>query len=225
MCGRFAVKQTSAEIATELDAVWTDSVPIYPNYNLCPTNQIAVCISINGIRRLGGMRWGFIPNSYESETSGPLIINARSETIVTKGTFAQSIRMRRCIIPMTGYYEWQVDGEATLPHFTHNTDDSLMAVGGIWQMWGHGSSRQATCAIITVPSTESMAHLHQRMPLILSKPDWGKWLGEKGHGAATLMKTTEDGAQSFYPVSDAISSNRATGPHLIHRRPLDLFGN
>ena len=61
MCGRFAVKQTSTELATELDAVLTDSAPEYPKYNICPTTQIAVCISVNGTRRLGGMRWGFIP--------------------------------------------------------------------------------------------------------------------------------------------------------------------
>lgn len=225
MCGRFAVKQASTALATELDAIATDSVPAYPSYNVCPTNQIAVCISVNGTRRLGGMRWGFIPTSYDALDSGPLIINARSETIVTKAVFAQSIRTRRCIIPMSGYYEWQMDGEARLPHFTYNTDQSLMAVGGIWQMWGSGSQRQATCAIITVPSTESMRHLHPRMPLILSKSDWAKWLGEEGHGAATLMKSTQNGEQSFHPVSDAISSNRATGSHLMNRRPLDLFGN
>ena len=225
MCGRFAVKETSEELANELDAVLTDSAPTYPNFNVCPTNQVAVCISVNGTRRLGGMRWGFIPTSYASPDSGPLIINARAETVVTKGTFAQSVRTRRCIIPMSGYYEWQVDGQARLPHFTHNTDSSLMAVGGIWQMWGTGSHKQATCAIITVPSADSMSHLHHRMPLILAKSDWAKWLGEEGHGAATLMKPTQDGAQSFYPVSDAISSNRSTGAHLIDRRPLDLFGN
>ena len=209
MCGRFAVKETSEELANELDAVLTDSAPTYPNFNVCPTNQVAVCISVNGTRRLGGMRWGFIPTSYASPDSGPLIINARAETVVTKGTFAQSVRTRRCIIPMSGYYEWQVDGQARLPHFTHNTDSSLMAVGGIWQMWGTGSHKQATCAIITVPSADSMSHLHHRMPLIWQNPT-GRSGSEKGAVSATLMKPTQDGAQSF-PVSDAISSNRSTG--------------
>ena len=110
---------------------------------------------------------------------------------------------------MSGYYEWQVDGDARLPHFTYNTDQSLMAVGGIWQMWGTGSRDG-----LLVPSLrfrqQRIGHLHPRMPLILSKSDWAKWLGEEGHGAATLMKTTADGEQS-HPVSDAISSNRATG--------------
>ena len=225
MCGRFAVKQGSTELAMELGAVLTDSAPEYPKYNVCPTNQIAVCISMNGNRRLGGMRWGFIPASYPTETAGPLIINARSETVASKSTFAEAVRTRRCIIPMSGYYEWQVDGEVRLPHFTYNTDKTIMAIGGIWQMWGSGIGRQPTCAIITVPSNESMGHLHHRMPLILPKSDWAKWLGEEGHGAATLMKPTQNGEQSFHPVSDAISSNRATGAYLIERRPPDLFGN
>ena len=106
MCGRFAVKQSSTELAMELDAVLTDSAPEYPKYNVCPTNQIAVCISVNGTRRLGGMRWGFIPTSYDTPDSGPLIINARSETIVTKATFASLFELvdvsYPCLATMNG---------------------------------------------------------------------------------------------------------------------------
>ena len=120
---------------------------------------------------------GFIPKSYDTPDAGPLIINARSETIVTKATFAQSIRTRRCIIPMSGYYEWQVDGGLgchILPTIPTKGFD-----GGGWYLAnvGRWNSETGYLCVITVPSAESMRHLHPRMPLVLSKSDWAKVAG------------------------------------------------
>lgn len=222
MCGRFAIQQSNDELAQFFGAEVANNLPIFPNYNICPTDTIPVIVSNGEIRRMGGMRWGFVPSWYKTPTDGPLLINARAETIAQKPAFKDAVRSRRCIIPMTGYFEWIKDGDQRVPYFTQNTDGSIMAVGGIWQAW-KGLEKLITCSIVTVSSNESMVHLHHRMPLILAPSNWGKWLGEQGHGAATLMQPTVDGMQAFYKVSEDVNSNRASGAYLIEQKQ-DLFG-
>ena len=222
MCGRFAIQQSNDELAQHFGAELANNLPIFPNYNICPTDTIPVIVSNGEVRRMGGMRWGFVPRWYKTPTDGPLLINARAETIAQKPAFKDAVRSRRCIIPMKGYFEWIKDGDQRVPYFTQNTDSSIMAVAGIWQMW-NGTEKLITCAIVTVQSNQSMSHLHHRMPLILARSEWGKWLGEQGHGAATLMQPTADGLQSFYKVSEDVNSNRTSGAYLIEEKQ-DLFG-
>ena len=223
MCGRFAIRQSNETLAEVFQAEPTNTLSNLPNYNVCPTDTVPVVASIAHTRRLGAMRWGFVPQWYRNPTDGPLIINARAETIAQKPSFAEAVRRRRCIVPMTGYFEWRIDGEQRIPYFTHNADGTILAVAGIWQHWRNGHQSLVTCAIVTVESNATMRHLHHRMPLILSKKDWGKWLGEEGHGAASLMRSSADGVQNFYEVDTKVNSNRASGEDLIEPKPKGLF--
>ncbi len=222
MCGRFAIQQSNDELGQHFGAELASNLPTVPNYNICPTDIIPVVVSNGRVRRLGGMRWGFVPTWYQTPRDGPLIINARAESVAQKPAFKDAVRSRRCIIPMTGYFEWIKDGDQRVPYFTQNTDRSVMAIGGVWQVW-NGDQQLITCSIVTVSSNDSMRHLHHRMPLILSSQDWGNWLGEEGHGAAKLMRPSIDGKQYFYKVSPDVNSNRASGAYLIEQKQ-DLFG-
>ncbi|MBT8458109.1 MAG: SOS response-associated peptidase [Boseongicola sp.] len=216
MCGRFAITLPDDAMAALFEAAPANDLPHIPNYNVCPTVQVHTVTSDEGVRRLRPMRWGFLPHWYKTPTDGPLLINARGETIAEKPAFRAAARERRCLIPATGFYEWTKDSEGKrLPWYIRPTEGEMLAFAGVWQVWEKGDEPLVTCAIVTTGASEAMSSIHHRMPVILSSKDWPLWLGEAGKGAATLMNAAPEDALSFFRVDPAVNSNRASGPELI----------
>ncbi|WP_298431456.1 SOS response-associated peptidase [uncultured Jannaschia sp.] len=211
MCGRYALTLPHDAMAQAFAAKPANDLPDIPNYNVCPTVQVPVVVAG---RRLVSMRWGFLPHWYDTPTDGPLIINARAETIAEKPAFRAAVRERRCLVPATGFYEWTKgpDG-ARLPWYFHPVEAEMMVFAGIWQDWG--ADRMPTCAIVSCAAGPTMAEIHHREPVTLDPADWGLWLGEQGTGAAPLMRAAPEGRIARYRVAPTVNSNRATGPELI----------
>lgn len=213
MCGRFAITLPTDAMAQLFEAAPANDMPDVPNYNVCPTTGIHVVMSEDN-RKLVTMRWGFLPQWYKSPTDGPLLINARAETIAEKPAFREACRARRCLIPITGFYEWTKDEEGKRwPWYIQGPQ--TLALAGVWQEWGGPDDRQRTCAIVTTKANETMSKVHHRMPVIIDQKDWGLWLGEAGFGAAPLMKAADEDLLSCYQVDPKVNSNRAQGPDLI----------
>ncbi|WP_121063144.1 SOS response-associated peptidase [Chachezhania antarctica] len=215
MCGRFAVTLPSDAMAQLFEARPANALPDVPNYNVCPTNDVHVVRSGDTDRQLLPMRWGFIPHWYKTPTDGPLLINARAETLAEKPAFRSACRERRCLIVGTGFYEWTKTEEGKrLPWYIHRKDGAPMVFAGIWQDWGRDDPAP-TCAIVTTGANDDIGHIHKRMPLILEPADWPLWLGEAGHGAAKLMQPGATGILDAYRVDPEVNSNRAHGAHLV----------
>ncbi|WP_136439527.1 SOS response-associated peptidase [Pacificoceanicola onchidii] len=215
MCGRFATTLPPDAMAQLFEAAPANDLPPVPNYNVCPTNQIHTIHTEAGARRLTSMRWGFLPHWYKATNGGPLLINARAETIAEKPAFKAACRERRCLIPVSGFYEWTKDEEgARLPWYIQPAGEGPLVFAGVWQDWERDGEAHRTCAIVTCAANDQMAAIHHRMPVILGPEVWGKWLGEEGKGAATLMTPAPEGALRFYRVDRAVNSNRASGPEL-----------
>lgn len=219
MCGRFAVTLPNDAMAQLFAAAPANALPEVPNYNVCPTTQVHVVLSREGQRRLQPMRWGFLPHWYKSPTDGPLLINARGETVAEKPAFRSACRERRCILVATGFYEWTRTQDTRLPWYITRSDLAPLAFAGVWQDWGPKgegeAERQPTCAIVTTAANAPMSAIHHRMPVILEEDQWPLWLGEAGKGAARLMTAAADDALQWHRVSRAVNSNRAQGPNLI----------
>ncbi|MDQ2089919.1 SOS response-associated peptidase [Marimonas arenosa] len=216
MCGRFAITLPTDAMAQLFGAVPGNDLPDVPNYNVCPTNAIHVVSHEAGQRRLGAMRWGFLPSWYKSPNDGPLLINARAETIAEKPAFRSAARERRCLVPADGFYEWSKDEDGNrLPWYFSRADGAPMVFAGIWQDWGRGEAPLRTCAIVTCASNKALRAVHHRMPVILEREHWGKWLGEEGHGAALLMTAVGEDVLRFHRVGREVNSNRACGSGLI----------
>ncbi|MGK7662802.1 SOS response-associated peptidase [Marinovum algicola] len=216
MCGRFAVTLPTDAMAQLFDALPANDLPEVPDYNVCPTTRIATVRAEEGQRRLAPMRWGFLPQWYKSPTDGPLLINARAETIADKPAFRAACRARRCLIPVTGFYEWTKDGDGNrLPWYIRRADGDTLAFAGIWQDWARDGEALRTCAIVTTAANTKMQAIHHRMPVVLEPADWPLWLGEAGKGAAPLMQPADDAVLEFYRVDPKVNSNRASGPELI----------
>jgi putative SOS response-associated peptidase YedK len=216
MCGRFTITHPNEALAALFDALPGNDLPPSPRYNICPTQPVAVVTSDGGQRRMRAMRWGFLPAWYKTPTDGPLIINARSDTIATKPAFRAAVRERRCIVPASGFYEWtEGPGKARLPWYITQADGRPMALAGIWQDWERDGTTLATCAIVSTEAGPDMARLHHREPVSLAPEDWPLWLGEAGQGAAALMRPRGPGHFDMHRVDPRVNSNRAEGPDLI----------
>ncbi|MFK7753801.1 MAG: SOS response-associated peptidase [Sedimentitalea sp.] len=215
MCGRFAVTLPADAMAQLFAASPANDLPDGPNYNICPTNAVHVVRTGETGRALVAMRWGFLPHWYKAENAGPLLINARGETLAEKPAFKAACRDRRCIIIATGFYEWtKTPDGARLPWYFTRRDGAPIAFGGIWQSWGRDTP-QTTCAIVTTAANTHVSAIHHRMPLILDPTDWPLWLGEAGKGAARLMRPGAEDLLDFVRVDPAVNSNRAAGAQLI----------
>ena len=216
MCGRMTMTHPNDAMAQLFEATPSNDLPEVPRYNICPTQDVGVVTSGDEGRRYRPMRWGFLPHWYKTPTDGPLLINARAETIAEKPAFRTACRERRCLVPASGFYEWTKDAEGNrLPWYFTPADGAPLVLAGIWQDWEPDDDRLTTLAIVTCPASEWMAETHHREPVSLAPDDWAKWLGEEGRGAALLMRPAPEGRYLRWRVDPKVNSNRAEGRDLI----------
>lgn len=221
MCGRFVLTSPVEAVASLFGAapVGLDGSPSMerPRYNICPTQTILTIRSGEAGREAVPMRWGFLPHWYETPTSGPLIINARSETIAEKPAFRAACRERRCLIPATGFYEWRSsDPKPKTPFYFHAPEQPVFAFAGIWQRWtAEGHDPVDTCAIVTCDANDTMRPIHHRLPVVIQPETHGLWLGEEGKGAARLMHAAPEDFFAMREVDRAVNSARSDSPSLI----------
>ena len=142
-------------------------------------------------------------------SSRPLF-NARGETVHRLPSFRQPFRERRCLIPASGFYEWQKDelGGRT-PIWFHREDDATVAFAGIWSAERTDDGDIDACAVITSAANEPVAPVHQRMPVILPPDSYDDWLGPDTDAGTllALLQPVEWLDMSCHPVSTEV--NRA----------------
>ena len=208
MCGRFVLETPLKATAEIFNAQMAESLVTVPNFNICPSENISVLVSNSGKRKLGQMRWGFVPHWYKSVADGPLLFNARAETLAKKPAFRDACRKRRCLIPADGFYEWEKKvGSKSKPFYVRRSDRQQMIFAGIWQFSDDREDRIPTCTIITVPASEQISGIHNRMPLLIDPSDWAVWLGEgQDVKAAKLMKTPSHIELEVLNVTNEIKS-------------------
>ncbi|MCI4661105.1 MAG: SOS response-associated peptidase [Neomegalonema sp.] len=221
MCGRFALSEPIEEIAAAFAAVpRPDCAALdHPRYSIRPTQQVIVIRAGEAGRQMLPMRWGFVPHWYKSLGDGPLLINARGESVHEKPAFKAACRERRCLIPADGFYEWQAVGaKGKQPYWIAPRAGGGMVFAGIWQAW----QDLETVAIVTCAANEAMRPLHERLPVAIAQADAALWLGEEGHGAAALMHAPAEDFYDFHPVSAEIGKGGKAAPdHPGLRRPVD----
>lgn len=205
----------SDAMAQLFDAAPSNDLPEVPRYNVCPTTDVGVIVSGEERRSYRPMRWGFLPHWYKAMNGGPLLINARAETIAEKPAFKGAVRERRCLVPATGFYEWTKDSDDNrLPWYFSRPSGEPMVFAGIWQVWGKDDP-VSTCAIVTTGASDWMSETHHREPVVVLEEDWATWLGEDGEKAAPLMRPAPEGFYQRWRVDRAVNSNRASGAELI----------
>lgn len=228
MCGRFTFYVTNQELEEFYQL--SNTTPIDQRFNIAPLQTIPVITQQQGIRELQMMRWGLIPAWAKDESIANKLINARAETIADKPSFRHSLKQRRCIIPISGFYEWKKYGKQKKPMYIANPQQQHLPLAGLWDQWtNHNGLLIKTCTLITVPPNEQMNPIHNRMPAILTEQQSNIWLDEKAdiHDIIQLL-TPYPNPLHIHPVSNQVNSPVFDSPELIEpadssNEPLELF--
>lgn len=234
MCGRFAryapidVAAAAKAALSELDADFDlaaelDRLP--PQYNLAPMHRAAVMARTEEHRlAVKELRWGLIPTWAHDAKIGASGLNARAETVDTKPMFRTAFRKRRCVVPMSGYFEWQQTETGTKqPYFIHAADRSALLCAGIWEAWKpkeeSASDWLRTFAILTGRPGRVSGDIHDRQPVILPPGQLAAWLDGTPEEARAALDDLPEADLAYYPVTRAVGSARNQGPELV--QPLD----
>jgi len=211
MCGRFSLFAPGELIAQQFGVIVDHDIE--PRYNIAPTQPVAaIRLTQDGAEReFTYLKWGLIPSWAKDPKIGSRMINARSETAAEKPSFRAAFKRRRCLIPATGFYEWQRLEDSKQPMFIYAEDGSSFGLAGLWEIWyaPDGSSVQS-CTILTTEPNELMTPIHNRMPVIIDPQDYSMWLdpGPNPQDALHLMRPYEAQKMAAYPVSTAVNNPR-----------------
>ncbi len=203
MCGRFNLTASGDEIAEEFGL---DEVPaLRPRFNIAPSQPIAV-IGVQprtGRRGLAELLWGFLPARAGAKPRR--FINARSETAAHTPAFRDAFAQRRCLLPATGFYEWQRAARARpQPWLFRMADGRAFALAGLWEP-SPGADSPAGCLILTTEPNQLAREVHDRMPAILGPADYAAWLDPGATRAAELLRVFPAREMTGYPVSTAVN--------------------
>lgn len=226
MCSRFTLQRSLDEIITELEiSLFDDIAELEPAYNLAPTCDVPVVArASNGERKIRQLRWGLIPSWAKNPKIGARLINARAETVAEKPAFRDAFRSRRCLVPMSGFYEWHKQGDIKQPYYFYPADAPFFIVAGIWERWLNPDREPLdTFAILTTQANEIIAPIHDRMPLILPKSNIEDWLNpahRTPNDLGGLLQPYPAVIMRRHPVSTRVNNPRHEGAELIAPGPL-----
>lgn len=218
MCGRYTLEINADRIAAiyGLDDI-LDDLP--PRYNVAPGQLVAVVgRKPDGKHRgLAKLHWGLVPRWANDTKKGLKPINARAETLREKPLFREAFEKRRCIIPASGFYEWKTTGRAKQAHLIRLRENAPMAFAGLWDVWGRGCERYASCCIITVAANELIKPLHDRMPAILPSAAFDEWLSLDTllHQAEAWLTSFPADQMTVHPVGPSVNSVSNDTPECI----------
>lgn len=218
MCGRFSLKVSFEELLRyfRLDAGFEPE----PHYNIAPSQQVAAVREEDGRRLLVNLHWGLIPFWAKDRKIAFKTINARSETAHTSPAFRAAFRGRRCLIPASGFFEWDKKGGSKQPYYIHRVDGQPLALAGLWEHWQSKDGEEAveSCTILTTEPSEPVVRLHDRMPVILEPEDFDRWLDPDEHqveALRTMLQPAAAGLLEMYPVSRYVNKAGNEGEECI----------
>lgn len=217
MCGRYA-SFLPPEMIARLFGTANPLPNLRATWNMAPTMEAPVVRRHpeTGERHLDALTWGFVPAFTKDLKQTRRPINARAETVGTSGMFRNALTKRRCLVPASAFYEWKAADGGRQPYAIAREDGEPMTFAGIWEGWrGPEGSVLRSFAIITTTANKQMAVLHERMPVILEKPDWAAWLGEQEADPLTLLRPLREGVLRLWPVSRRVGNVRNDGPDLL----------
>ena len=184
MCGRF----TLIDWEEMVERFGVAAEGIKPRYNIAPTQSTPVIIHENG-PHLQMARWGLVPFWAKELSFGAKLINARAETVHENNYFRHSLKVKRCLIPADGFYEWKKDGTVKKPYRFTLQDKEIFAFAGLWDQWRSPNGDDIISFTIITTTANALVHeVHDRMPVILTKEAEQIWLDSRFQDHETLRE-------------------------------------
>ena len=225
MCGRYRLSRRKQIIEEYFGVVpWDDDWS--PRYNIAPTQPVPVIRQHpkDPIRQISSMLWGLIPHWAKDASGAASTINARSETAATKPAFRDPLKLRRCLIPADGFYEWKRMSSSKQPYRFEVNDGQLFAFAGLWDGWKDANGNWVkTCSILTTTPNAVTSAIHDRMPVILNPDSYDLWLDPgitNVQVVSELLKPYDPKSMRCYPVSTRI--NLVANDDEDCSRPVDI---
>jgi putative SOS response-associated peptidase YedK len=213
MCGRATYKLTWEEIvALYRLTLGQPALNTRARHNVCPTTTIDTIVEPDGKRRLERMRWGLIPSWWSKPLKEMKLatFDARAETVATKPMFRSAFKRNRCLIPVSGYYEWQDTPGGKQPwYFTARDGSPALTIAGLWDEWTDKETlkRLKSCAMVITKPNKFVAEVHDRMPVLLTEKQFDPWLS--GEAGVESLKPAPNNFLQKWPVSKRVNSSRA----------------
>ena len=216
MCGRMThAGLTWAELVGWMRGIRPASMEITTRYNVPPTAMLPI-LRREGDDLVGAFaRWGLIPHWFHK----PLkewkanTINARAETVARAPNFRDAYRRARCVVPASGYFEWQTTDGSKRPHYIHPAGNApALLFVGLWSSVALPDYEGLTCAILTEPARPGLDAIHDRMPVIVDTDGAEDWLAESAIDTLPRLPTT---SLAWHPVTREVGAVRNERPDLI----------
>ncbi|MBI3792603.1 MAG: SOS response-associated peptidase [Gemmatimonadetes bacterium] len=218
MCGRYTIRHPQ-RLDPALFGAEGVGVPV-ARYNIAPGQAVPLVRSVGGSRALTMAQWGLIPSWAKDPAIGGKLANARGETLAEKPSFRSAWKARRGLMPADGFYEWQkVPGaRSKQPWFIAMADDAPFALGALWETWREpDGAHRVTCCVITTEPNDVMRPIHERMPVIVPRDGWARWLGEAGGVSPPddLLAPYDASPMRAWPVSTMVNAPTRDDPRMV----------
>lgn len=209
MCGRYNLT-TSSEALVE-HFLLPRQVRFQASYNIAPSQKILNIVELDdGSRKAVNLFWGLVPSWAKDSKNSVHLINARMETVREKPSFRSAFKHRRCLIPATGFYEWQKSESGKQAFHIHRADRQLFAFAGLWEQWQHETDTLYSCTVITTAATELMRPIHDRMPVVIPAEHYHHWLDKTATAdqAFELLDNPAYTLMEAIPIGDWVNNPR-----------------
>ena len=184
-------------------------------FNLAPTQQLPVLrMDAHGTPELVPMRWWLTPFWARELSTRYAMFNARAETAATSAAFKEPYRKRRCVVPVSGFYEWCRRQDPKLPYLIEPRDTAGLLLAGLWDSWRQPESGEPLLSftILTAAAHPAMAFVHHRQPVMLSHTEAADWLDmqQPTEALVALFTPRLPIALQALPVSTHVNNARHT---------------
>lgn len=213
MCGRYVLKREDLEALLRQLGV-KDISAFTSRYNLAPTSLVPIIRGPRPKRTADSAQWGLVP-PWAATPGGSRLANARAESVAARPAFRNAFQRRRCIVPASGFYEWETRGGRKLPWYFTPRESPPLALAGLWEEGPEDAP--ATFALITTEACAEVARIHDRMPVALPPEAAEAWLDPDQPTPALLplLRPLPAGVLAATRVSPRVNQVRHEGPDCL----------
>lgn len=230
MCGRFARRSTREVLANWFGVDLEDTPAFAPSYNVAPqTVQPVVRLGRDSAKpEFALMRWGLVPFWAKDAKIGYTTINARAEEAASKPAFREALRKRRCLIPADAFYEWEHSEQKNKQAFAIGLKGGEpYAFAGLWERWRPKQGEPLeSFSILTTDANEIVQPIHNRMPVILARKDYRRWLEPSAQEQLPidLLRPFPAEETIAWPVSNRVGNVRNDDADLLAPAQMNPVG-
>ena len=206
MCGRYYL---DFDILESENFDLKNSIIYETNFNITPQTKVPIFIE----NELTMATWGFFPDWIKNQKNSKPLFNTRWETVQEKRTFKAAFKKHRCLVPISGWYEWKNVNDEKQPYFFYKQNELLKAAGLYWLR----SSGDIEFSIITKEAEDNLLTIHNRTPLILNNDSQKLWTSHIDlNNLYSEISKQKNPSINFHRVSKSVNNPKNTNSSLIN---------